>query len=83
MSKALENMSFEQLLEASKKMESEKAALESKNSELESLKTELESKLSDLQFRVDQLNRLLFGAKRERFIKNEDENQMKLPFDVT
>jgi transposase len=96
MSKALENMGFEELLEATKKMESEKAALksknaeleskssklESKNTELESLKTELETKLSDLQFRVDQLNRLLFGAKRERFIKNADENQMTLPFDV-
>jgi len=89
-------MGFEELLEATKKMESEKAALksknaeleskssklESKNTELESLKTELETKLSDLQFRVDQLNRLLFGAKRERFIKNADENQMTLPFDV-
>jgi transposase len=75
MSKALENMGYEELLETSKKMESRTA-------ELESLKTELESKLSDLQFRIDQLNRLLFGAKRERFIKNTDENQMTLPFDV-
>lgn len=82
-------MGFEELLEVIKKMESEKTALESKNttlelqnSGLELLKRELESKLFDLQFRVDQLNRLLFGAKRERFIKNADENQMTLPFDV-
>ncbi len=61
-------MTFEELLEASKKMESRTA--------------ELESKLSDIQFQLDQLNRLLFGAKRERFIKNDDENQLTLPFDV-
>lgn len=35
-----------------------------------------------LQFQVKQLNRLLFGAKRERFIPNKDENQMTLPFEV-
>ncbi len=35
-----------------------------------------------LQFRIDQLNRLLFGAKRERFIPNQDNSQMTLPFDV-
>ena len=35
-----------------------------------------------LQFQVKQLNRLLFGAKRERFIPNRDENQMTLPFEV-
>ncbi len=70
-------------------MESEKAMLESKNSELkllneklESKTVELESKLFDLQVRVEQLNRLLYGAKRERYIHNNDESQMRLPFDV-
>lgn len=46
------------------------------------MKAELESKLFDLQVRVEQLNRLLYGAKRERYIHNHDENQMRLPFDV-
>ena len=35
-----------------------------------------------LQFLYDQLKRLMFGAKRERFIANVDVNQMTLPFDV-
>lgn len=35
-----------------------------------------------LRFQIDQMQRLLFGAKRERFISDQDENQMTLPFDV-
>ena len=68
MSKELENIQQEQLLE-----------------EVKSLKVEnryLQSNIDQLQFRIDQLNRLLFGAKRERFIPNQDINQMTLPFDV-
>jgi len=61
MSKALENMSFEDLVKHSKK---------------------LESKVSQMQFQLDQMKRLMFGAKRERFVKNQDENQLSLPFDV-
>ncbi len=75
MSTALENMSYEQLLEASKKLESD-------NSKLESDKSILESKVSQLQFRLDQLNRLIFGARRERFVSNETHGQMSLPFEV-
>jgi len=61
MSKALENMSFDELLETSKKME---------------------SRLNEMQFQLEQMKRLLYGSKRERFIKDTDENQMTLPFDV-
>ncbi len=57
MSKAQENMSYEQLLEEYKKQE---------------------ILIAELQFQIDQLNRLLFGAKRERFISNKDENQLSL-----
>lgn len=35
-----------------------------------------------LQFQIDQMKRLLFGAKQERFIKDANENQLSLPFDV-
>jgi hypothetical protein len=35
-----------------------------------------------VQFQLDQLSRLLFDEKRERFIKNTDENQLALHFDV-
>lgn len=82
-------MSFEELLEANKKMESEKADLESKltstESKLyctESKLTSAELKLSEAQFQLDQMKRMLYGSKKERFIKNTDENQMELPFDV-
>ena len=45
-------------------------------------KKHLEEELRFLQFNYDQLKRMLFGAKRERFISNEVVNQMTLPFDV-
>jgi hypothetical protein len=35
-----------------------------------------------MQFQLDQMKRMIYGAKRERFVKNINENQMKLPFDV-
>lgn len=100
---ALENMGFDELLEANKKLEfqlksyeflnsslvSHKSVLESRYSDLqaqkavlETQKSTLEAKVSQMQFQIDQMNRLLFGAKRERFIQNRDENQMTLPFDV-
>jgi len=42
----------------------------------------LEEQNKYLQFQLDQLKRMLFGAKRERFVSNADVNQMTLPFDV-
>lgn len=42
----------------------------------------LEQENKYLQFQIDQMRRLLYGAKRERFIPNKDENQMALPFEV-
>ncbi len=42
----------------------------------------LRSENNYIQFQLDQLKRLLFGAKRERFVQNTDENQMTLPFEV-
>lgn len=68
MSKALEDMSFDELVQVNKEQEYK----------LESY----ESKLSQMQFQLDQMKRILFGAKRERFIPSQDENQMTLPFDV-
>lgn len=40
-----------------------------------------ESRISYLQFRIDELNRMINGAKRERFV-SPPPNQMQLPFDV-
>jgi hypothetical protein len=75
MSRALENMSFEELLEITKKMESE-------NEDLVKTNKKMEARLNDMQFQLDQMKRLIYGYKRERFIKNADENQLTLPFDV-
>ena len=62
MSKALENMTFDELLEVSQKQEAQ---------------------ISDLQFQLEQLRRLAYGSKRERFISNkEDESQLTLPLDI-
>jgi len=41
-----------------------------------------QSQINDMQFQIDQMKRLMHGAKRERFIPNQDEKQMTLPFDV-
>jgi len=68
MSKGLKNIPIEQLLEENKRLKAENK--------------DLQSNVDHLQFQVDQFKRLFFGAKRERFIPNQDSNQMTLPFDV-
>lgn len=49
---------------------------------LQSQVSQMESQVSQMQFQIDQMNRLLYGAKRERFISDSDENQLSLPFEV-
>lgn len=68
MSKALENMNIEQLKGVIKTLETQNSSLE--------------SRINEMQFHIDQMTRLLFGSKRERFIKDQDENQLSLPFDA-
>ena len=64
-------------------LESNNQNLESEKQELESLSKRLKSENQYLEFRIDQLNRLLFGAKRERFISNQHiGGQLELPFEV-
>ena len=68
MSKAKGNMTLDQLEKENRKLE---------------LKIEhMESQISQMEFQIDQFKRLLYGAKRERFIANADENQLVLPFEV-
>ncbi len=65
-----------QILQTARQEAEEKTKL----AEESELKTKEEFK--HLQFLYDQLKRLMFGVKRERFIANTDVNQMTLPFDV-
>lgn len=58
-------------------------ALEDMNpTELLEAAKNLEAKVNEMQFQIDQLKRLFFGAKRERYVKNTDDQQLSLPFDV-
>ena len=41
-----------------------------------------EEELKYLQFQFDQLKRMIFGVKRERFVSNAEVGQMTLPFDI-
>ena len=82
MSKALENMTKEQLLEEYKIQE---AVIKEKEVAIEENKAaidKMQSLISQMQFQIDQMNRLLYGAKRERFISESDEDQLSLPFEV-
>jgi transposase len=65
---AYENMTFDRLLEVAQKQES--------------LINAQEARINEMQFQIDQMKRLLFGARRERFVKDVDENQLTLPFEV-
>lgn len=42
----------------------------------------LKSKVDQLQFQIDQFKRLMYGAKRERFIPEQNPDQLSLPFEV-
>ena len=89
-------MTFEQLLEEYKEqkviIEEKDAAIEEKDAAIEEKGATIEEKgatidkmqarISQMQFQIDQMNRLLYGAKRERFISNTDDNQLSLPFEV-
>ena len=68
MALALENMTREELLIVSKKQEDQIH--------------KMESEIYEMQFQIDQMKRLLFGAKRERFIPTKDDKQLTLPFEV-
>lgn len=57
--------------------------LEQKLKERDDEIARLKSENAYMQFQIDQMKRLLFGSKRERFISNkEDENQLTLPLEI-
>lgn len=55
---------------------------EEKIRQTEERNKQLEEQAKYLQFQLDQIRRLMFGAKRERFVSNSDVGQMTLPFDI-
>ena len=66
MEKSLEHLSKEELIDAYKR--------------LQTSKDELQTSKDYLQFQYDQLRRLVFGTKRERFIAGNNPHQQSLPF---
>ena len=74
-------MGFDELVGLNKELESQLKISLSMNSAFESQLKSNESRLNQMQFEIDQMKRLLFGAKRERFIPTQDENQNQLTFD--
>ena len=50
--------------------------------ELLKLAKQQQAQIGSMQFQIDQMKRLMHGVKRERFIPNKDEKQMRLPFDI-
>ncbi len=53
-----------------------------RNQLLETQVSKMGSQISEMQFQIDQFKRLLFGAKRERFVQNTEDGQLSLPFEV-
>ena len=82
MSEAPENMSSQELMKANKKLKLQLDSANSQNINLESQKQSLESKLELVQFQLDQMKRMIFGAKRERFVPDKNDKQLSLPFNV-
>ncbi|MCK5375274.1 MAG: IS66 family transposase, partial [Alphaproteobacteria bacterium] len=82
-------MTYEQLLEHNQRLsaiiEKKKAAIEEREASIEEkgvIIDKLQAQIDLMQFQIDQMNRLLYGAKRERFVANADDNQLTLPFEV-
>ena len=73
MDSSLDNMSKKELLELVNQLEKEKLEVEKEKNEIQEAK-------DNLQFHYDQLKRLVFGTKRERFIASANPFQQTLPF---
>jgi transposase len=89
MSKALENMTKEQLqamvLEQQQKIQVKEQEIQVITKEKESLLKKIQDmleKFSSMTFELAQLKRLIFGSKRERFVSGSEDAQMSLPFDI-
>ena len=77
-----ENYPKETLLQVVSDLLIEKENIASKAAELETEKSQLESKVNYLNFQLEQLRRMIFGSKSERFIAANNPEQLQLPFEV-
>jgi transposase len=64
--------------EVEEKLQQSEARLQEKEEHFQ----KSEEKARYLQFEIDQLKRMLYGAKRERFVSNTPVAQLPLPFDI-
>lgn len=81
MKNALENLSKKELLQRllEKEIEGNNQKIEIEQSKKEIAKKQ--SKIEQFEFLVAKLKRMLFGSKREQFIKEEDPNQISISFE--
>lgn len=82
MSVTLEKMTLSQVRHYAKELESVLDEKQNQLTQKQSTLAQKQAKISSLEFQIAQLKRLLFGAKRERFIPQNNPQQMTLPFEV-
>ena len=82
MQQSYDNMTKEQLLDHVQTLEESYHQLTEDYSKLESSHKQTQQENEYLKFRISELQRLLYGSKRERFISNESVGQKKLPFEA-
>ena len=82
MPELLKTMPLAQIQDYAELLESKVDQQQSKIDTLTCVINTLESNVGILEFQIAQLKRLLFGAKRERFIPQNNPQQMTLPFEV-
>jgi len=82
MSTTLEKMTLSQVRHYAKELESVLLEKQNQLTQRQSILDKKQSKINSLEFQIAQLKRLLFGVKRERFISENNPQQMTLPFEV-
>jgi hypothetical protein len=82
MNQALENLSKKQLISLLKERETQISSQEVQISNQEVQVAKYENEVVNLKSLVDKLNRMLFGSKKEKFIKEPvDSSQLSLSFE--
>ena len=72
----------ENLINQNEELSGKNEELSGKNEELSGKNEELTIKIEYYAYQIAQLKRMLFGSKRERFVSNENPEQLTIPFEV-